>query len=256
MRVIKPHEHGLFEHLIFIMPGKLLVDCKINLNKGSRFKIEGFFTMNELCQYYNEPLNGTFKNLLLGLFNNMQAIEDCFERDSLNLDIFWCQTKIRPFRLNIKLSQGLRNGIYHYFSCDGNCNSIACSKSANKLKRDVFFAVGSNPRTVCDEIEEILSTKIVEAKYQIFVSKGKLQAEIVLFCNLAGDIVGFPIAWQHNEQKWIVVSMLVSQMKQNTMLPSLFVGHMSGLKLGIFHFFFFFFLCFVFRCVLVKKFWF
>lgn len=241
-----------YDYLVCLMPANLFLVsqrqrfiCSGTNRNCRKWKNTRFFTFDQLCDYFQQNTNDTWSNAQLrqslsNLFYNkfIQSIYQCFDREinHHNLDSFL--NRHPPNYDNITLAPDFLTAIEHSVQCDGK-ECQRCIK-VNDRKRKVFEDINrrlnfnGNGKLMCEYIKYTVGYHTFDARYQIFAKKeknnrnggiSKLMAEIVLFCNLCGNIVGVPIKLirSNNEMKWKISTILVSQMKHNTMLPRLLI---------------------------------
>ena len=231
-------------YLVCPLPGDLVFVCQRFLVNDHMITWSAvrFYTVNELCKTFNQPCDGKFKQDLINMFNDMTRIEKCFDKDNIHFKNYFCD-QLKPHLNNIELVTGLQMAIDHYLQCQRQrCHICANPRKKQLIQRiQTSLDMKSNgnsvkPNDCGNVITHILQqvSQYFEAKYQIIATKrGTLAVEIVLFCYLGNDIVGVPITLNRDKTKWMIRTILVSEMKHNTMLPQLLLGTNPKYKLCV-----------------------
>ena len=208
-----------------------------------------FFTFDELCQRFcfgsssgaNLGLDNCkqhlgFKDKIRKMFDKLKLIERYFDQDKMSLDTFY--NKLIPRYDNLEIDVGFRKQIGYYLrsgqvmhnrNYNNDCNGCGCiygpKKGTNERKKKFIRFIGDFINGSNGKLHEYIrkeASNFFQAKYQINANKrGRIDVEIVLFCELVDVIVGIPIVLNSKHTKWIIKSILLQEMKQNTMLPKM-----------------------------------
>ena len=222
------------------------INCKTNMHDESHnhmitWSDVRFYTVNQLRKKFNQSFDGKFKQDLVNMFNDMTRIENCFDKEKTHFKNYFCN-KLKPNFSNMELVKRLVAGIDHYLKCQRQKCHICVNPRKKKSIQRIQASLDMKSNDCSDVIRHILQqvSKYFEAKYQIIASKrGTLGVEIVLFCYLGVDIVGVPITLNRHKTKWLIRTILVSEMKHNTMLPQLLLGRNQKYKLCVFCYLFY-----------------
>ena len=228
------------QYLICPLPGELIVVCKkIGASVRQNHGCVEFMTLDEICQDFRFCSAGV-ANVHSRLKQQMRSIEKYFDKDRTKFESQAFRGTLIPCYDNIELDQGFRSQIGSYLGCaNGNDNNInpkstKMKKGDHPLKKRLIQSIPIILKIYCASPKDIIeyirdqAGQFFQTKYQINANRcGGLAIEIVLFCKLANVIVGIPIKLNGRRTKWIVKSILVQEMKHNTMLPQLLLDNNS-----------------------------